>query len=110
MKRIMSRSDPVRLAGFLREDLKAAWDYEFLLRLWRQGGGVCVPGSAISNFRWHTGSISGTHFRQQFKEEFEVARADAGRFAPQTLLHAGVRWGIVSIYSLMATRRVKSRA
>jgi len=97
-------------AGFLREDFKAAWDYEFILRLWHQGRAVCVPGPPLANFRWHAGSISGTHFRQQFKEEFEVARADAGRFAPQTLLHAGVRWGIVGIYSLMATRRVKSRA
>lgn len=95
-------------AGFLREDLKAAWDYEFLLRLWRQGGGVCVSGPPLANFRWHAGSISGQHFRLQFKEEYEAAVADAGRLSPQALLHLGVRWGIVGIYSLMKRRSMES--
>lgn len=92
-------------AGLLREDMKAAWDYEFILRLWRQGGGFGVRGSPLSAFRWHSSSISAQHFRQQFKEEFDAAAADAGRFAPQTLLHWGVRWGIVWSYSLMTARR-----
>ncbi len=91
--------------GLLREDLKAAWDYEFILRLWRQGGGFHIPGPPLSAFRWHTNSISGQHFRQQFKEEYEVAVADAGRLSLQALLHYGVRWGIVGIYSLMALMR-----
>lgn len=93
-----------RLAGIgpLREDLKAAWDYELLLRLWPHGGAVRVPGPPLAAFRWHKGSISGQYFRQQFKEEFEVAVADAGRVSPQALLHWGVRWGIVGSYSLMA--------
>lgn len=99
------RRSAMELAGWLREDLKAAWDYEFILRLWRQGGGFVIPGSPLSAFRWHPGSISGQHFRQQFKEEFDVAVADAGRVSLQALLHWGVRWGIVGSYSLMARRR-----
>lgn len=96
------RRSAMEQAGLLREDMKAAWDYEFILRLWRQGGGFRIPGPPLSAFRWHAGSISGQHFRQQFKEEYDVAAADAGRLSPQALLHWGVRWGIVGSYSLMA--------
>ncbi len=94
-------------AGALRTDLTAAWDYEFMLRLWRRGGAARVPGPPLASFRWHDRSISGRHFRLQFKEEFDVAAADAGRFAPQTLLHRCVQTGIVGIYSFMAARRRK---
>jgi len=89
-------------AGLLREDLKAAWDYDYTLRLWGQGGAVCIGGAPLSDFRWHVSSISGTHFAQQFAEEYQVAVEDAGRWSPQALLHAGVRWGIVGAYRLMA--------
>jgi glycosyltransferase involved in cell wall biosynthesis len=92
-------------AGPLREDMIAAWDYEFILRLWHSGGAVQVPGLPLAAFRWHEQSISGRQFAEQFREEYEAARADAGRFAPQTLLHFFVRWGIVGIYSLMAWQR-----
>ncbi len=91
--------------GLLREDLEAAWDYEFLLRLWRQGGAVRVAGEPLAAFRWHESSISATQFHRQFKEEYEVAAADTGRFAPQALLHYGVRAGIIGIYAWMAWRR-----
>ena len=92
-------------AGALREDMRAAWDYEWILRLWRQGGGVRVPGAPLAAFCWHEASISGRHFREQFREEWEAAAADAGRFTPQALLHGGVRAGIVGIYGLMARAR-----
>ncbi|CAK8712002.1 MAG: Glycosyltransferase, GT2 family [Candidatus Electronema aureum] len=89
-------------AGPLREDMVAAWDYEFILRLWRCGNAVHVPDTPLAAFRWHEQSISGQNFRIQFQEEYEAARADAGRFSPQTFIHFFVRWGIVGIYSLMA--------
>lgn len=92
-------------AGPLREDWRAAWDYELVLRLWARGGAVRVPGPPLAMFRWHAGSISGRHFARQFEEEYRAARADAGPLAPSTLLHLGVRWGIVGCYSLMAWRR-----
>jgi glycosyltransferase involved in cell wall biosynthesis len=97
-------------AGPLREDMIAAWDYEFLLRLWRSGDAVQVPGAPLAAFRWHEQSISGQRFTAQFREEYEAARADAGRFSPQTAVHFFVRWGIVGIYSLMASRRRRSCA
>ncbi len=100
-------ADAVRKAGFLREDLKAAFDYEYILRLWRHGGASVIPGGPVSNFLWYPGSISGQTFKRQFKEEFEAAVADAGRFSPQALLHYFVRLGIVGIYSLMADGRDK---
>lgn len=99
------RKSAFEKAGPLREDLKAAWDYEFILRLWRQGRGVVVPGPALASFRWHPGSISGQYFHQQFKEEYESAVADAGRFSVQAMLHFGVRYGIVGIYSIMSRIR-----
>ncbi|MCO6401016.1 MAG: glycosyltransferase [Verrucomicrobia bacterium] len=104
----MFRRSAVESAGLLREDLKAAFDYEFFLRLWRKGGAVRIPGPPIAGFRWHSASISGQHFARQFKEEYEAARADAGRFSLQTLLHFGVRWGIVGSYTLM-TRKTRTR-
>ena len=92
-------------AGPLREDMVAAWDYEFFLRLWHQGHGHCIQGPPLSSFRWHEQSISGQNFHLQFKEELDAAIQDAGRFSLQTLLHTCVRWGIVGIYSLMALLR-----
>ena len=91
--------------GLLREDMVAAWDYDFILKLWSQGKAVAIPGGPISAFRWHDASISGQNFIIQFKEELDIAAADAGRFAPQTFIHSGVRWGIVGAYSLMAMFR-----
>lgn len=91
-------------AGLLRLDLKAAWDYEFLLRLWRQGKGVAIPDPPLASFRWTAGSISGQHFRLQFDEEYQAAKADAGKWRLQTLMHWGVKWGIIGMYSLMTRR------
>lgn len=92
-------------AGPLRENLKAAWDYDLWLRLWPHGGGHYLRGEPLAAFRWHTGSISGRHFADQFREEWQVAAQDAGRWSLQSLLHLGVRWGIVGIYTAMAWRR-----
>lgn len=91
--------------GPLREDLTAAWDYDLILRLWRHGGGVRIKNPSLAAFRWHESSISGQEFRRQFKEEWEVTVRDAGRFSLQTLVHFGVRWGIVWSYSIMARLR-----
>jgi glycosyltransferase involved in cell wall biosynthesis len=99
------RRSALEAAGPLREDMVAAWDYDFLLRLWRHGGSVYVPGAPLADFRWHKDSISARKFSVQFKEEYDVATRDAGRLAPQTWIHWLVRWGIVGIYSLMAAVR-----
>ena len=99
------RRTALEKAGLLREDLKAAFDYDLLLRLWRQGGACRIPGPPVSDFRWHPGSISGSTFSRQFKEEFDIAVADAGRISLQTLAHWFVRWGIVGSYALMQKTR-----
>lgn len=98
-------------AGPLREDLKAAFDYDFILRLWHHGGAVRVPGAVpLADFRWHAASISGSTFVRQFREEWEAAARDAGRFSPQALVHLGVRYGIVGSYLAMAAlRRTQGR-
>jgi glycosyltransferase involved in cell wall biosynthesis len=101
------RRSALQKAGPLREDMKAAFDYDFILRLWRQGGACRIAGPPVSDFRWHPTSISGTSFDRQFKEEFEVVVADAGRCSLQTLIHWCVRWGIVFTYSLMQNVRIR---
>lgn len=92
-------------AGILRTDMVAAWDYEFILRLWQQGKGACLQGDPLSAFRWHEQSISGQNFSLQFKEEFDAAVADAGKVSLQALVHAFVRLGIVGAYSGMKLLR-----
>lgn len=96
----------LQAAGLLREDLVAAWDYDFILRLWQHGGAICLVNQGpIADFRWHENSISGTRFILQFKEEVEIAQKDTGKLALQTCIHHGVRWGIVGVYALMAALR-----
>ena len=102
-------SRTLEAAGYLREDMVAAWDYDFILRLWQQGGAVHVPGQPLADFRWHPDSISARQFNVQFKEEFDVAARDAGSLAPQTWIHGIVRWGIVGAYTLMAVGKRKRR-
>jgi len=92
-------------AGKLDENMVAAWDYDFVLRLWRQGGAVRIKGAPLAAFRWHESSISGSSYDIQFREELESVVKDAGPLAPQSIIHQGVRWGIVGIYSLMAQHR-----
>ena len=97
------RRDAWLAAGPLRTDLTAAWDYDFTLRLWRQGGGKVVWGKPLAKFRWTPGSISGSGFERQFDEELAIAKADAGAWSPQAVLHRAVRWGIVTIYRRMTS-------
>ena len=102
------RTRPVKKVGPLRQDMVAAWDYEFILRLWNEGNACRVKGAPLSAFRWYDQSISGENFHLQFKEEYEVAKEDAG-FSLQTGLHFLVRWSIVGIYSAMSLVRSRSR-
>jgi glycosyltransferase involved in cell wall biosynthesis len=105
---VFFRRSALEAVGPLREDMTAAWDYEFLLRLWRKGGGVRIPRPPLADFRWHETSISGQTFARQFKEEYDAAVADAGRWSVQAWLHLGVRWGIVASYRLMQKQRARA--
>ena len=89
-------------AGELNATLHAAWDYDLLLRLWRQGGAVVLDGDPLAQFRWHETSISAQGFRRQFREAWQVAAKDAGMISLQTLIHLMTWWGIVAIYSVMS--------
>lgn len=99
------RREAVQKAGSLRQDMIAAWDYEFILRLWHHGNAKRIKGEPLSAFRWYGQSISGQNFHLQFKEEYDAAREDAGLFSLQAALHCLVRWGIVGIYSIMSLLR-----
>lgn len=96
-------------AGYLRTDLINAWDYDILLRLWKHGGAFRIKKPALSSYRWTAGSLSGRHYKNQFREEWEIAVNDAGKCTPQALIHLMVRWGIVSIYSMMMKEQVKGK-
>ena len=100
------RREAMQNAGCLREDMVAAWDYEFMLKLWHSGKGAVIPGGPIAAFRWHEQSISGQNYKTQFKEELEAVIAALGsRWKAQVLLHCCVRWGIVGAYTGMTILR-----
>ena len=100
------RKEAVQQAGMLREDMVAAWDYDFILKLWHWGPAVRVSGDKpLAAFRWHPSSISGQNYTVQFQEEYAAAVSDAGKFAPQTVIHYVVRWGIVWVYDLLRASR-----
>jgi glycosyltransferase involved in cell wall biosynthesis len=96
-------------SGGLRQDFKCAWDYDLIIKLFRQGRAVCVGNPPLAYFRWHPSSLSGTLFRDQFREEWTVSARDAGRFSLQALIHLGVWWGIVFCYTLMSWMREGSK-
>ena len=52
-------------------------------------------------------SISGQRYVTQFREEFAIARDDAGLWRLQTFLHWFVCWGIIASYTVMAQWRKK---
>ncbi len=105
------RRDALRKSGGkLREDMVAAWDYEFMLKLWHFGTGAVIPGGPVAAFRWHEQSISGQNYKLQFKEELDAVAAELGSWKLQVLLHHCVRWGIVGAYNGMANvRKLKNR-
>lgn len=103
------RRDAMIRAGKLREDMVAAWDYDFMLRLWHYGKGAVVPGHPIAVFRWHEHSISGQNFKIQFKEELDAVIGSVGKWKLQILLHYWVRWGIVVAYNFMSLLRQRKR-
>jgi glycosyltransferase involved in cell wall biosynthesis len=99
------RRAAMQKAGRLREDMVAAWDYEFMLKLWHSGPGAVVPGGPVAAFRWHEQSISGQNYSTQFQEELDAVIAALGHWRPQVLLHRCVRLGIVGAYQGMAGYR-----
>jgi len=99
------RKEAFQKTGGLRRDLKCAWDYDLLIKLFRQGKAAAVKNPPLACFRWHPSSLSGSFFKDQFREEWEVAVQDAGRFSLQALLHLGVWGGIVSSYTIMKWMR-----
>lgn len=105
---LFSRRQAVEQAGVLPENMVAAWDYDFILRLWHSGDAVQVAGDPLAAFRWHESSISGQNFQIQFEEEYLSVKKDAGSFSLQTLVHFFVRWGIVGTYAVMAHMRKKT--
>lgn len=99
------RREPFQKAGYLDETMIAAWDYKFILNLWRYGKGEVLAGPPLAMFRWHEESISGRNFVLQFKEEYEAARDEAGICRVSTILHLFTRWMIVGAYSFFALYR-----
>ena len=103
---VFFRKEAVQQAGMLREDMVAAWDYDFILKLWHWGPAVRVSGDKpLAAFRWHPSSISGQNYTVQFQEEYAAAVSDAGKFSPQAFVHYFIRWGIVGMYNLLAHQR-----
>lgn len=96
------RRSAYELAGPLRTDLHAAWDYDLTLRLWRHGGALRVERPELARFRWTPHSISGRGFKRQFAEELSCAMDDAGKWAFSSLVHRVVVCCVVLCYGTMA--------
>ena len=98
------RAASVREAGELRTDLRAAWDYDFILRMFRTGRAVRID-AVQAYFRWTPESISGRNFVLQMKEDFAVAARDAGMWSPRIWVHwAGGKF-VAALYLLISMRR-----
>ncbi|MBO7299470.1 MAG: glycosyltransferase [Kiritimatiellae bacterium] len=103
---VLFRSSAVREIGELKFDLKAAWDYDFLLRIWKVGSPVRVK-AIQAYFRWTPQSISGQNFEVQFKEAFSAAVNQAGYWKPWIWIHwISIRF-IIILYLLMTFKHRK---
>jgi glycosyltransferase involved in cell wall biosynthesis len=103
---VLFRTSAVREAGELRVDLKAAWDYDFLLRMWSLGPGIRVK-SVQAYFRWTPQSISGQNFELQFKEAFSAVVKQAGYWKPWIWIHwISIRF-IILLYLIMTFKHRK---
>lgn len=103
---VLFRSSAVREAGELCFDLKAAWDYDFLLRIWKIGPAVRVKATQ-AYFRWTPQSISGQNFEVQFKEAFAAAVKQAGYWKPWIWIHWICIRFIILLYWMMTFKHRK---
>lgn len=101
------RTSAVRQIGDLRLDLKAAWDYDFLLRLWTIGPAVRVK-AIQAYFRWTPGSISGQNFSKQLMEGFGAAVKQAGYWKPWIWIHWVFAKLFILLYSIMNSKHRKT--
>jgi glycosyltransferase involved in cell wall biosynthesis len=95
--------------GYLDENLKLAFDYDFWLRLAQH----CPPlylSDKIACFRWYETSKSGANFQQQFQEDTEIARRYASVDNPWILRRKRVKnSAIVLTYRVLSGfRRISS--
>ncbi|MCF8205898.1 MAG: glycosyltransferase [Methylotenera sp.] len=96
--------------GYLDEELKLAFDYEFWLRLAKLGPPLYLE-QTLACFRWYETSKSGANYRRQFDEDYRVAARHAG---PADAGAMRMKWvksrAITVIYKLMGLgRRLSAR-
>lgn len=98
------RADAFRKIGFLRTDFKAAWDYDFTLRLWHLGKPIAIRPPELAYFRWTPSSISGSQYERQFKEGLVASEEDIGHRSFATVLHGLLARGLVFLYKRVCSR------
>lgn len=91
--------------GFIDDNWKLAFDYEFWLRL----AGLADPvylDRTLACFRWYDTSKSGANYERQFDEDFRVAQHHAPLTAAATMRRKRLKSKlIVLIYKTMALLR-----
>ena len=88
-------------AGPFRVDLHYCMDYDFWLRLGARWAGRFID-QYLAAFRWYATSKSGAGFGKQFREELNVAIANAAGKYPWSILRHRVNYfKIVAAYNLM---------
>lgn len=98
------RAEAFRKTGFLRTDFKAAWDYDFTLRLWHLGKPISIRAPELAYFRWTPSSISGSQYKRQFKEGLVATEQDIGHRSFATVLHGILARGLVFLYKHVCSR------
>lgn len=86
--------------GYLDEDHHLVMDYEYWLRIGNKYD-AGVISKYLAEFRWYTDSKSGTQFKNQFKEELEMATKYAGKKKWTVRMHKFNYWKITGIYSIL---------
>jgi glycosyltransferase involved in cell wall biosynthesis len=91
--------------GPFRSELHYCMDYDYWLRLGARWPGRFID-SRLAAFRWYRASKSGADFRQQFREELEVAqRQAAGHYRWPVFLHRLNLVKIITAYYLLRLLR-----
>jgi len=93
------RKKALNKVGLFNRKYKFAFDYDYWLKLAKHGPPIIVR-SYLSVFRKHSTSKSANFFKEQFDEQFKIARRNAANWLLLTLHLLHTHIFIIPIYTL----------
>ena len=94
------RLSAIEEIGLFNEKLRYTMDYEYWLRAYKKFGNPILLKKQLSAFRIHKLSKGGSSFKEQFQEEFQVAK-DQGVSGFELDLHELHAWLTVAAYRFL---------